>query len=141
MLCTFCGKPDCGDIADVGWDRHGSVGESDERMCLACRTLASLRTGVLLGNSLAPERESCDRCERVGLIPEKEIPDNWRPGDCWTERAQQAAGVTGRRILWALQTALNTTRWDSEGEAIFDLFETRHAWYIACAELEQQDGS
>ena len=131
--CTFCGQPDEGNPADTGWDRHGSVPDGEERMCLACRELVSLRTEVLYEYS-STGKCPCDTCRRY--TDGREVPpEDWDPEKHWDSLAAAAAGETGRTILDILSTAIETVGWDEETIPLCAMLFRRQAWYLACAEL------
>ena len=134
--CTFCGQPDITEPGgEAGWDRHGSVAETDERMCKRCQRLAESRIDRLQ----AMRREvicDCQRCRSYSDMADEDIPADWDPDACWDRYAAECAGPEGRKILKALEAAIETVRWDSEIFELCRMHEERQLWYVACAEME-----
>lgn len=78
----------------------------------------------------------CPSCRAYSALADEEIPADWDPDACWDRRAAECAGPDGRKILKALEVAIETVRWDAEIFELCQMHEERQLWYVACAEME-----
>ena len=69
-------------------------------------------------------------------MADEDVPADWDPDACWDRHAAECAGPEGRKILKALEAAIETARWDSEIFELCHMHEERQLWYVACAEME-----